>query len=140
MEAVSPYRIPFEANGKHAIMVKAYDKAGNFIESKSILTIISPLIFYTGEGIQVGGLSLPWWLVYLLIGALLIVLGFGAYNFLRKNSLAKRLKKEIAEAEKEIEDVKKLEKKIRETRMLEEEAKKESERLAQKLRSEKEDE
>ena len=48
--------------------------------------------------------------------------------------MAKRLKKEVAEAEKEIEDVKKLERKIRETRALEEEARKESERLAERLK------
>ena len=52
---------------------------------------------------------------------------------LKKKSLAKRLKKEVAEAEKEIEDVRKLERRIGEMRSLEEEARKERERLIGRL-------
>ncbi|GAI35192.1 unnamed protein product, partial [marine sediment metagenome] len=51
-EATSPYRIPFEAAGKYAILVRAYDNAGNFIESKSVLSIVSPFISYTEKGIR----------------------------------------------------------------------------------------
>ena len=52
---------------------------------------------------------------------------------LKKKSLAQRLKKEVAEAEKEIEDVSELEKRIREMRTLEEEAGRQKERLIEKL-------
>jgi len=52
---------------------------------------------------------------------------------LKKKSLAQRLKKEVAEAEKEIEDVRKLERRIGEMRSLEEEARKERERLIGRL-------
>ncbi len=50
--------------------------------------------------------------------------------------MAKRLGKEVKEAEKEIEDVRRLEKRIQEMRTLEEEARKESGRLADKLKDE----
>jgi len=136
IEAISPYQISFESAGKYNILIKAYDKAGNFKESKALLTIVNPLISYTREKAKIGGLSLSWWMIYLLIGILLVLLGFFIYRFLIRKNLAKRLKKEVAEAEKEIEDVKDLEKKIHDMRILEEEAKKESARLARRLKGE----
>lgn len=133
-EATSPYRVPFEAAGKYAILVRAHDKAGNFIESKSVLSIVSPFISYTEKGIRIKNLFLPWWLIYGLSLFLFGLLGFGVYYLLlKKKSLARRLKKEVAEAEKEIEDVRKLEKRIREMRGLEEEAKRQRERLIERL-------
>lgn len=139
MEAVSPYRIPFERTGKYATLIKAYDKAGNFTESKVILTIVSPFISYTGKGIKIGILFLPWWLIYLLVGALIILVASGVRYLIKRKNFVWRLRKEVSEAEKEIRDVKKLEEKIRKTRALEEETKKEAERLAEKLKSEKEE-
>ena len=134
VEATSPYRIPFESAGKYAILIKAHDKAGNFTESSLILSIISPFVSYTETGIRIKNLFLPWWLIYSLTLLGFGLLGFGIYSFLlKKKSLAQRLKKEVAEAEKEIEDVSELEKRIRETRTLEEEAKRQKERLIEKL-------
>lgn len=134
IEAVSPHRLPIERTGKYAILVRAYDKAGNFTESKSTLTIVSPLISYTEKGIKIGILFLPWWLIYIFAGALLISLAFGTRHILRRKNLAERLRKEVSEAEKEIEDVKELEKKIQGMMALEEETKKEAERLTERLR------
>jgi len=134
VEAVSPYKIPFESAGKYAVLVKAYDKAGNFTESSSVLSIVSPFISYTETGIRIKNLFLPWWLIYSLAIFSLGLFGFGIYSFLlKKKSLAQRLKKEVAEAEKEIEDVSELEKRIREMRTLEEEAGRQKERLIEKL-------
>jgi len=134
VEANSPYKIPFELSGKYAILVKAYDKAGNFVESRSVLSIVSPFISYNETGIRIKNLFLPWWLIYSLALLIFGFLGFGIYYLLlKKKSLAQRLKKEVAEAEKEIEDVSELEKRIRETRTLEEEARRQKERLVEKL-------
>ena len=137
IEVVSPHQIPYEGVGKYVILVKAYDMAGNFTESKSVLTVVSPFVSYTEKGIRIGFLFLSWWLIYFLVGLVLILMVFGARRILRRKNLAKSLKKEVAEAEKEIEDVKKLEKKIRKTRTLEEEIKKESERLSERLKGDK---
>ena len=134
MEAVSPHQIPYKSAGKYAILIKAYDKAGNFTESKVTLTVVSPFISYTEKGIRIGILFLPWWLIYIFAGALLVSLIFGVNYILKRKNLAIRLRKEVAEAEKEIEDVEKLEEKIRKTRTLEKETRKESERLAERLR------
>lgn len=136
VETASPYRIPFEKTGKYAVLVRAYDKAGNFAQDRTVLTAISSFISYTKEGIRIKNFLLPSWLIYLIIIVISVLLGFLIYNYLKRRNLAKRLKTEVAEAEKEIEDVKKLEKRIQEMRTLEEEARKESERLAEKLKKE----
>lgn len=134
IEADSPYRIPFDSAGKYAILVRAHDKAGNFRESKSSLSIVGSLISYTENGIKIKNLFFPWWFIYILIFLIIIGLGFGVYYFLlRKRNLARRLQKEVAEAEKEIADVRELEERIKETRLLEEEAKKQKEKLVKKL-------
>lgn len=134
MEAVSPYQIPFETTGEFAVLVRAYDKAGNFAENREILKTISPFLSYTKEGIRIKNFLLPLYLIYLIIAAVLVLIGWLFYNYLKRRNLGKRLKTEVAEAEKEIEDVRRLEKKIQGMRLLEEEARKESERLAGRLK------
>jgi len=87
-----------------------------------------------GGGVQVRGLFVPWWLVYVFSGLIIIFIGIKIHSLLRKRNLARRLKREVAEAEKEIEDVKKLEKRIGGMKVLEEEVRKEAERLAERLK------
>ena len=132
----SPSRISTEKSGTFRILVRAFDKAGNFQEGKIQAKIFSPPFVIVSGGIQIKGLFLPWWLVYGMVGLVAIFCGSKIYSLLKRRNLARRLKKEVKEAEKEIEDVKRLEKRIRETRILEEEAKKEAERLAERLRGE----
>jgi len=135
LEGSSPYNIPFESAGKYAILIRAYDKAGNFTESKSVLNVVSSLFSYTEKGIKIKNLYLAWWSIYTLLIILFSLFGFLLYYFLfKRKSLAIRLKKEVAEAEKEIEDVRKMEEKIRQMRTLEEEARKETARLAERLK------
>lgn len=134
IEAVSPYKIPFESSNKCVVLVNAYDKAGNYVQSKETLRIIAPFLFFIDRGIIIKGLFLKRWLIY---GFLIIVtgaIGFFVYRTLRKRNLRKTLRREVAEAEKEIEDVRKLERKIREMRTLEEDTKREEERLTDRLR------
>lgn len=136
IETVSPYRVPFEKMGKYAVLVRAYDKAGNYAEDRSIFTVINPFISYTESGIRVGDLFLPLWLIYVISAGVIIFIAWGLYRLFQRRSLGKILKKEIAEAEKEIEDVRKLEERIHKIRTLEEEARSESERLAGRLKGE----
>ncbi|MCP6719314.1 MAG: cohesin domain-containing protein [Patescibacteria group bacterium] len=140
VETTSPYRIPYELSGKYMVLVNAYDKAGNSTQEESILTIVSPFISYADKGIQIKDLFLDWWLVYLIIILITILISYAVYSLFKKKNLVKRLKKEVVEAEKEIEDVRKLEKKIKEMRIAEEETKKEEERLIKELRGKRDDE
>lgn len=134
VETVSPYKILYEGPGKYMVLVRAYDEAGNFSQEESVLTIVTPFISYTEKGIRTGGLFLPFWVIYSLILLIIIFLSFGIYSLLRRKNLRRRLKKEVAEAEKEIGDVEKLEERIREMRTLEEEAGMAAERLAERLK------
>lgn len=133
IETASPYRIPFEKNGKYLVMVRAYDKAGNFTQEQANLTVISQLISFVNGGIKIKNLFLPSILIYLIIGLIITLMTILLYHYLKRRNLVKTLKTEVAEAEKEIEDVKRLEKRIQEMRSLEEQAQRESERLAEKL-------
>ena len=130
----SPFRLSIERSGTFEIFVRAFDEAGNFREGKIRSRALSPLLIIASGGVQIKGFFVPWWLVYGIIGLIIIFVGMKVYSLLRRRNLARRLQREVAEAEKEIEDVKKLERRIRETRVLEEEAKREEERLIEKLR------
>lgn len=134
IESVSPYKITYESSGKYTLLVRAYDKAGNYSQEELIFSIVSPLISYSDTGIQLGPLFLNWWLIYTIIGLTIILIGLGIFLTFQRGNLRKRLKKEIAEAEKEIKDVKKLEERIKQMRILEEETKREEERLIRELR------
>ena len=130
----SPFRLSTERSGTFEIFVRAFDEAGNFREGKVRARVLSPPLIIVSGGIQIKGFFVPWWLIYGVVGLIIIFVGRQIYFFLRRKNLARRLRREVAEAEKEIEDVKKVERTIRETRILEEEARKESERLAERLK------
>jgi len=134
MRQESPFRIDTKKSGKFNILVRAFDKAGNYREGETQLRVFAPPLVLGTGGIQIKGFFLPWWIIYIILIALLSFAGFKIYSTLRKRNFAKRLRKEIKEAEKEIEDVKKLERSIRKTRVLEEEAKEAAEKLVDKLR------
>jgi hypothetical protein len=138
LESVSPYKIPSAGSGKYMVLVRAYDKAGNYAQEQAILTVFNSFILVTENGIRIKTLFLPFWLIYSVALVLLIFLGWKFFYFFKRRNLGKRLKTEVAEAEKEIEDVRRLEKNIREMRNLEEGARKESERLADRLRNKEE--
>lgn len=138
-EEISPYKIFTKKVGKYNVIIKAVDKAGNIREQEVKFRLITPLISHIeAQGLEIRGILFHWWLIYCLLGVVLILLSFGIYHILRGKNLAGRLKKEVVEAEKEIRDVRELEEKIRKIRVLEEEAGEESKRLAKGLMGKKE--
>lgn len=134
VEAENVYQLPFESVGRYAVLVRAYDKAGNYLEKKSALSIVSPFLSYTDKGIKLKWLFLPWWLIQVLLFVILGSAVFLVYKLVHRKGMAEKLKKEVREAEREIKDVKEIEEKIQKMRALEEEARKEAERLASQLR------
>lgn len=72
VEAVSPYVLPSPiVAGEYDIIVRAYDKAGNFRESTATLRVRAPFFGRIGDaGIDLGPMLLPWWL---LLAALLLL-------------------------------------------------------------------
>ncbi|MFH1820407.1 MAG: cohesin domain-containing protein [Candidatus Nealsonbacteria bacterium] len=67
-EAVSPYKIPLDKGGKYNIIIRAVDRAGNYRESESRFRIISSIITHIeGRGIEIKGVLVNWWLIWLFV-------------------------------------------------------------------------
>jgi len=136
----SPFRISTQNKGIFSVIIRAFDKAGNFQEEKIQVRVFSlPLVIVSG-GVQIKGIFLPWWSFYILIGIslFLMVLLILKWMKAKRQTMREKFLKEIREAEKEIEDVKKFRERIEEIGELEEKAKQEEERLTKKLWEKKE--
>jgi hypothetical protein len=132
----SPLRLTKTGKGVFEVQVRAFDKAGNFQEGKmKVRVIINPYITMVSGGIQISGIFIAWWQIYIFIGAIILGLGFLIFSIIRRvrGDVRVDLQKEIKEAEKEIGDVKKAEEKLRKLRMKEEEAGREWRRLEEDL-------
>ncbi|MFC1789500.1 cohesin domain-containing protein [Patescibacteria group bacterium] len=87
-EEISPYKIPFEKAGKYNVIVKAVDRAGNINEEESIFRLVTPFITHIqGEGLEIKGVLLNWWLVVIL---LLLILGLAVLLILFIRNIVKR--------------------------------------------------
>jgi hypothetical protein len=102
----SPFELTKEQSGTMSVLVRAFDKAGNFQEGNIRIRILSsPLVFITG-GIQIIGIFIPWWVIYIILSLALLAPGRLLFKFLERFEKSdKRLTREIKEAEKEIEDI-----------------------------------
>jgi len=126
-ESTSPYRVPLLGTSEYSIIVRAYDKAGNWRDGTIDIRIVGSKIFsFEKEGILFRGILYHWWLVILILILLFALVGFLVFRFIRhgigfgfdyditklKEKLRKRkekLQKEIAEEKKELEELKKIE-------------------------------
>jgi len=104
----SPFKLVKEKSGTMSVLVRAFDKAGNFQEGKIQIRILSsPLVFVTG-GIQIIGIFIPWWVIYIVLSLVLLTPGHLLFKFIERfEKPDERLAREIKEAEKEIEDIRK---------------------------------
>jgi hypothetical protein len=112
IEAVSPYIPPELAIGSYDVIVRAYDKAGNYREVTERLKIISTIFRIIGEqGIEIRGIVvLPWLWVWLVTASIVALLGYLAW-YIRKlhaavhfqrasKELPPHLKEQLAELKK----------------------------------------
>jgi hypothetical protein len=72
-EQVSPYQLPNLENGTYDVIVRAFDKAGNWKDETLRMEILPPWISFLKAGIAIRGFLIPWWIIILI---LLLVLGF----------------------------------------------------------------
>jgi len=81
IEAQSPYILQLE-RGNYDIYVRAFDKAGNFTESKQRLRIVTPIFqFVAGEGLKISEIIIiPWLGFWLILICLIALIGFFAYK------------------------------------------------------------
>jgi hypothetical protein len=111
IETASPYKLPALSVGKYLVVIKAFDKAGNWRDVPIKLEMIAKGLQINKEGLTVFGLLLRWWILALLI--LLIIILIATFLFIRlkrQESLQKETAKKIKEKEtalmKEAENIK----------------------------------
>lgn len=93
IEATSPYVLQGKSEtGKYDIIVRAFDKAGNFQEAKGQLKIVMPLFGLSGEsGIEIGdNILIPWWMVLTVLILGVIILMVIAVETRRRHRIADR--------------------------------------------------
>jgi hypothetical protein len=75
-EISSPYKIPSLSTGENQIIVRAFDKAGNWQDSTQKFEVIpSEKIFYTTRnGLNIWMIFFPWWVIILLIILLILII------------------------------------------------------------------
>lgn len=80
-EADSPHILQLDL-GDYDLYVRAYDRAGNFIESKKRVKIVTPIFqFVQGEGLKISEIiSIPWIGLWLILICLIALIGFFAYK------------------------------------------------------------
>jgi len=134
----SPFQLTKEKAGIFEVLIRAFDKAGNFREGKIQIKVINSILILVNDGIQIKSVFFPWWQVHFLIIIILLGIGFLIFKLLKNKRESTRvdLQKEIKEAEKEIEDVKIAKEKLRKLRTKEEEAGKKWEQLKESLEEE----
>jgi hypothetical protein len=77
IEATSPYFRQLEI-GRYDIVVRAYDRAGNFFQTAKRLTIVNPIFeIIRGQGLRLAGVyTIRWLYVGIIAGFLLLLFGY----------------------------------------------------------------
>ena len=91
IESDSPHQTPQLDFGKYKVLVRSYDKAGNFIESETSLNIVHFVLLDMDEwgfGFK-GFLFVPWWLFWSLMLVLISFLLWLARHFWRSHTSVK---------------------------------------------------
>ena len=133
MEAGSPFKTPFKKPGEYNVIVRAYDKAGNYRTAEVRFQMVYSIFAIGKRGIYILGIFLPLWLIFLILFILIGGLGYLAFYLLRRRPGFKKGIKEIKEALRAIRGA---EEEERETARLKEKFKREKEELEEKLMEE----
>jgi len=109
VEATSPYKAPKPA-GKYSLIVRAFDRVGNFQTAQIQFQILSSILSLEKGGIQFRGIFIPNWSLFIVLAILAVTILFLIFYSLRWQGLRKGIK-EIEEALREIEKIEEKEKK-----------------------------
>lgn len=93
VEVATPHRVPLLEEGRYLIVIRAYDKAGNWREGTAKVQIFPEGFSLSKEGIQYQTFFIPWWLLILIL--ILIILLLFIYLIRRR-----QIKKKDEEGEK----------------------------------------
>ncbi len=84
VEATSPFVAPELALGDYDVLVRAYDKAGNYRDVKERVSIVLPLFrYFDSSGVHAFGEYLPWLLFITLLVVLVLLLSLVVYGVKR---------------------------------------------------------
>ena len=132
-EAVSPFKIPYEKPGRYSVVVRAFDKAGNWREEEVKFRLINPTFAYIeGKGIQFRGILFSRWVIYVIGLALIFGIGYLIFYLSLKRRL--EFRKGIKEIEEALTEIRKIEEREKELRRLREKFEEEKEKLEEKLK------
>lgn len=83
IEVESPYLSPMLELGSYDIIIRAYDKAGNYRETIKHLNIVNPLFKpITDKGLEIDGLFIiPWLWVWIILLFLIAILAYIGWHF-----------------------------------------------------------
>ncbi|MFH1894689.1 MAG: cohesin domain-containing protein [Patescibacteria group bacterium] len=109
-EVASPYKLPNLLTGKYLLIVRAFDKAGNWRDSSTKLEIFPRGLHVSGEGVSFFGLFLEWQKAALLIFIIVVLIViFILIKFkkqrARQREIAKKLKEREAKIKEEAENI-----------------------------------
>ena len=81
IEAISPY-VPVALElGSYDVVVRAYDKSGNYSEMTERLRITTPFFsFISSAGVKIGNWLIPWAWAWILLLLIFILLGYLAHR------------------------------------------------------------
>ena len=74
IEVATPHRLPVLEEGKYLIVVRAYDKAGNWREGTVKIEILPEGLSFNKSGIQYKCFFIYWWILILLLIIIIILL------------------------------------------------------------------
>lgn len=108
IEATSPFKSPERRPGKYQVIVRAYDRAGNYQTAENRFQMLSPIISIEETGIRLRGVFFPRWVICLILFVLIGVIGYLPFYLSRHTLGFNKLKKEIKETLSKINKIKKV--------------------------------
>jgi len=119
-EAASPYRVPLLEPSGYSVIVRAYDKAGNWQDGIIDIRIVGSKTFsFEKNGILYRGILYRWWLIIIILIPILALIGFLILRFAKHGigfgvgqdlvRIKEKIRKRRAKLQKEIAEKKKLE-------------------------------
>jgi len=114
-EQSSPYQLPKLAKGNYEVIVRAFDRAGNYKDGVAKIKILSPtLIYFSSEGLQIGSFLIKWRIVYLILFLISVFILIMVFIFWRRHLILQEdMDRHLEDTERKIrEDYEKIRKRL----------------------------
>ena len=103
IEVNSPYKLSTLIVGKYLIVVRSFDKAGNWRDESVQLEIFPSGFSITKEGVFLFGIFLLWWVIALIILLIIIfIIGILIYHWKKQKKIQEEIKQRLKEREEKL--------------------------------------